>query len=1477
MGTGKTYSTRYLADSNNNTGAAGQVLISTATGIDWSDGSDIIGGPYLPLSAGVNFPLTGALYGGDAFFSGYIKFGGYSYIGEDLTETDSLTIASDNTESIFFAHHYSATSTYTTTMEISASGELKMPMAADGNKLTVQSSLTPFNNIIEIGQNGSDGYLDVSAAGGNIVTHLSGYTGYASYFLSNVGIGNTTVGAKLDVSGSHNAISVRVKGDMGTGAYYYGYLFDGTNLKGTTQTNIFHAGDAVIAADTTITDYAGLRIEAPNVSNSNAVVTNNYGIYQASNLQKNYFGGNVGIGTTTPDLGGVAGTRVLTVASSTAERWGILELAGNRTWGGNQVGELKFISTDATNNGTLVSLTAINDPTATGTGGSLNFSTRPDGGSLTQRMQIKSNGDVTIQTSGADDIKSFTINSSNGSSQVAGLIIENDGANGYINFKLGHGNAAPSTKLTIGNAANSGNVGIGVTAPGYKLSVANASTRIISATYIDGANGIMSHAGAPNYGLESFQVRGDFISFWTDYDASHYQGTEKMRIDQSGNVLIGTTIIENPRGLAQALEIESGSPVGIILNDSRDTHPMGIENAGAVMNFTYNTSPLMTILASGNVGIGTTTPGASLAVQANFTANGGYTTSGWAKYIILDAENTGGGGIIWTKQSSTYNRAILNNQGKFEIGRSAANDDSAAWLSDLAIDAGGNVGIGVTIPEAKLHVAGNITAKAGGDVFVNSIVSSGSTTGRAFFKSIGDTGSVLVSTVYGSASTGTIFGVSSTRAASILTTSDTSVHPTSLLIGTFTEIPLYLGTNDSSRITILGSGNVGIGTTLPASKLEVSGRISGGQLGNPKITRQGLGLYVDFNDKACISGESGTEKPIDLGPSNYDLTLHEGANFEYLNGIGTFYFDGYNDYIEVNNFNVADTSNTYEIWHYAASQNGWETWWDSGNERPLLGTNGSNLRAYPNGTNFGTIDIGKWYHVVWAFASDTDLDIYINGDRVAEAVNWGNNQRTGTFTAWLGGDNAAETTDGYIAIARTYTRQLTPEDVLQNYNAEVNMFATVNPSLGIVQAGGNVGIGISSGIDANLRVDANSGTLTQEILKVKGGGSGGNFGFLVEANNGDDLFKVDTFTYDSFFPNGDVGIGVTSSTARLNVSGVGQANNPTVAIDVTNSDSFNHGLEIFDGNLTTGETVLMAIGHSGSTKLTAIFGFIRNENSLDQNLATIGFWGADNKLTVSAGGNVGIGTGTGLPAYKLEVSGNIRSSTLTVYDGMGGSETGIGASGAGGNLRLYAGGTNKATVTNTAQSLILYGNSTTGSNYIQLNDSAGASQGYVGYGSSSNNHFYFVQFKAAPMNFYLNGAVRGSIGTDGTLIMGGDVIAYGSPSDKRLKENIKPIESALDKVSKLQGVTFEWKDKEKEYDQFGKPHKLQEWKNDIGFIAQDVQKVVPELVRENEDGMLSMRHQGIAPILLEAIKELKAEIDLLKSKPCTCNKCNCNI
>ena len=103
----------------------------------------------------------------------------------------------------------------------------------------------------------------------------------------------------------------------------------------------------------------------------------------------------------------------------------------------------------------------------------------------------------------------------------------------------------------------------------------------------------------------------------------------------------------------------------------------------------------------------------------------------------------------------------------------------------------------------------------------------------------------------------------------------------------------------------------------------------------------------------------------------------------------------------------------------------------------------------------------------------------------------------------------------------------------------------------------------------------------------------------------------------------------------------------------------------------------------------------------------------------------------------------------------------------------------------------------------------------------------------------------------GDLLVGGTVTAS---SDEKLKTNIKNIENALDKVLNLRGVEFNY---------------IEHGGRSIGFIAQEVEKIIPELVStqkdENDMETKSVAYQNFVAILVEAIKELNKKIDKLGS------------
>ena len=113
----------------------------------------------------------------------------------------------------------------------------------------------------------------------------------------------------------------------------------------------------------------------------------------------------------------------------------------------------------------------------------------------------------------------------------------------------------------------------------------------------------------------------------------------------------------------------------------------------------------------------------------------------------------------------------------------------------------------------------------------------------------------------------------------------------------------------------------------------------------------------------------------------------------------------------------------------------------------------------------------------------------------------------------------------------------------------------------------------------------------------------------------------------------------------------------------------------------------------------------------------------------------------------------------------------------------------------------------------------------------------------------VNGSIRG------TLV---------SPSDVRWKEDVRPLSSALDTVSRLSGVSYNWKREEFPLQNFPVGRQL-------GLLAQEVEEVVPELVFTDPEGMKGVYYSSLAPLLIEAVKELSQANKMLSQANATLN------
>ena len=117
--------------------------------------------------------------------------------------------------------------------------------------------------------------------------------------------------------------------------------------------------------------------------------------------------------------------------------------------------------------------------------------------------------------------------------------------------------------------------------------------------------------------------------------------------------------------------------------------------------------------------------------------------------------------------------------------------------------------------------------------------------------------------------------------------------------------------------------------------------------------------------------------------------------------------------------------------------------------------------------------------------------------------------------------------------------------------------------------------------------------------------------------------------------------------------------------------------------------------------------------------------------------------------------------------------------------------------------------------------------------------------------------IGANISSSGDIVADGDVVAYNS-SDMRLKNNLKVIEGALDKIDGIAGYEFDWND--------NSPGWARERGHDVGVVAQEIEKIHPEIVEERKNGYLGVDYKRLVPLLIQSIKELKQEVEELKKK-----------
>ncbi len=616
-------------------------------------------------------------------------------------------------------------------------------------------------------------------------------------------------GSNIGFSGSGN---INWPGGSLSSSTYTGYSYTASSA-----TNATNATNAVNA-----TNIAGGSAGAIPFQSNSSTTTFNAGNFFWNNTSKR-----LGIGTSAPgytlDVSGTGNLKTLSIDGATVTA---------------TAAELNFV--DGVTSAIQTQLNAkapLSNPTFTGTTTSAYFS--GNGAGLTNITAA--NADTVDYT----HLAGFTIGGickySNNSPSTISCNTVNSGTTNYLTKWVNEDGQDMSQSVIYDNGTN---VGVGTTAPGYKLEVNNGATAAYPLNLVSSSKYI--RIGALNSAYAHFDT--DATSGFYFYDpayiatGNHFFGTNAQNsylVANGGNVGIGTTTPLSNLQIGSIVLTETDSPVSLSLggtysstagsNPKLKLFDMGIETSyyglgvsanlmdfmvptSAGYSWNINSVSKMTLDTNGNLGIGTVSPLTSLHVNSNTIGTVG-------GLFIGDNTNTSSMISFNSRVYVGYYNGYAVLQGTNTKGLQLnVNNNTYGSGTALTINTSGNVGIGTTTPGNKLQV--NI-ATAGDGFRVAGNTSNNSSPQFSLYNNADQYGAVglaLKSTHYwSSAQIGDmIFRALNSSGRLVLTNQNNQAI-------LFAIGPDF--SNDTEKMRINPDGNVGIGTTSPANKLTVAGDV----------------------------------------------------------------------------------------------------------------------------------------------------------------------------------------------------------------------------------------------------------------------------------------------------------------------------------------------------------------------------------------------------------------------------------------------------------------------------------------------------------------------------------------------------------------------------------------------------------------------------------------------------------------------------